>query len=812
VRAGDRSRARATLAVAVAAVLAIVLGTTAASADSGKTQTPPSNAAPVDTTPPAQVSPEVAASVAAHPTDVVVSFDPSAGAQAMQVASAGHDDTAHREQGEDAAAASYTETKDDALARAGDGAATTEDFAHLPVQIVHVETQAALDRLADDPDVTSLNLPQRYHPTVDSDLVQIHEPLAAASGLTGAGVRVAVLDSGTNITAGDFGDCSGGVGSTLTGACRVTRRNVLSGNGTGDVDTTELHGTNVAGIVAKVAPGVRIDSYGVFKVVAGNLTADESDILNALNAVAADGVTRKVKAVNLSLAVASGPTAHNLTECTTSSFTSVFATLRSDGIVPVVAAGNAAYTANVFSDGVALPACTPGAVRVGAVYSDSFGSAGTVDCTDVSPGPGHITCFSQTGPGTLLSVYAPGAFVTAGGRTLSGTSQATPHVTGAIADLATGAPLATAAQLATAVTTSGTTITDTRPTPSRQTPLLDLTQAAAQVGATTTTTTTATTTATTTPTTTTPTTAAPTTTAAPSSPATVQRISGGDRIATSVAASQASFPTADSAGAVVIASAQTYPDGLAGTPLAVALHAPLLLTDQAALPAGVLTEVARVLPANGTVFVLGGTSAIGDPITSALAQAGFQPQRISGADRYATAAAIADHIGTPTVALLATGLNFPDALAAGVAAAHAHGVVLFTQGTTQASATQAWLSAHPSLPVVIVGGTAAGTAPGATSLIGADRYATSVKVAEHFFGSVTVAAVASGTVFPDALAGGAQIGALDGPMLLTQPGSLPAAVSTWFSDHRDDITTVFVYGGTGAVAQAVATQIASATA
>ena len=297
----------------------------------------------------------------------------------------------------------------------------------------------------------------------------------------------------------------------------------------------------------------------------------------------------------------------------------------------------------------------------------------------------------------------------------------------------------------------------------------------------------------------------------PPTPATVVRVSGTDRIATSVAASQASFPNPGSAGAVIIASAENYPDGLAGTPLAASLHAPLLLTHQSDLPANVLNEVARVLPAGGGVIVLGGTAAISDAVTARLVQTGFATYRVSGADRYATATAIADDIHSPTVVLLATGLNFPDALAAGVAAAHVHGVVLFTQGTTQATATQTWLNAHPSLPIIIVGGTAAGTAPSATALIGADRYDTSVKVAQHFFGSVPVAALASGTVFPDALSGGAHIASLGGPILLTPPDTLPTTVTTWFNDNRNNLTTVYIYGGTTAVAQAIADQIATAT-
>ena len=542
-----------------------------------------------------------------------------------------------------------------------------------------------------------------------------------------------------------------------------------------------------------------------------------------------------------------------------------------------------------YVDGVAEPACATGALRVGAEYDSAIPFTATFNtspyaCTQTNPPAKTIGCFSQSGPGALLSVYAPGVQILAAGQTLSGTSQATPHVAGAIADLATFVPQATAQDLVTAVTTSATQLSDSRPISVRKTPLLDLTQAAAQIhylrvqsssstaadtplsvtvsaldgnGVAQPSTSGSLTVTSSDPGATLPssaalaggtatfsvtlnhngnqtisvsgpnglkgisgpitvfggttTTAPTTTTTAPPTPATINRISGSDRIATSVAASQASYPTTHSAGAVVLASADSYPDGLAGTPLAASLHAPILLSSASTLRTDVLTEVSRAMPAGGAVYALGGTAALSTAVTDALTQAGFHVHRLAGPDRYGTATAIADAIPSPTTVLLATGLNFPDALAAGVAAAHAHGVVLFTQGTTQASATQTWLAAHSSLPVVIVGGTAAGTAAGATTLAGTDRYETSVKVAEHFFTTLTAAAVASGQVFPDALSGGAHIAALDGPILLTQPTTLPTSVRAWFVARRGTITTVYLYGGTAAIADAVGTQVVAAT-
>ena len=102
---------------------------------------------------------------------------------------------------------------------------------------------------------------------------------------------------------------------------------------------------------------------------------------------------------------------------------------------------------------------------------------------------------------------------------------------------------------------------------------------------------------------------------------------------------------------------------------------------------GILTpattaEIQRVLPAGGTVYILGGTTAVPASVATTLTGLGFVVTRLSGADRYATAVAVAGAIGNPGTVLLATGTNFPDALSAGPAAAHLGGAVLLTNGST----------------------------------------------------------------------------------------------------------------------------------
>ena len=110
---------------------------------------------------------------------------------------------------------------------------------------------------------------------------------------------------------------------------------------------------------------------------------------------------------------------------------------------------------------------------------------------------------------------------------------------------------------------------------------------------------------------------------------------------------------------------------------------------------------------------------------------------------------------------------------------------------------------------VTEGGPAAAAYPDLESVAGPDRHATSVAVAERLFDQPTVAGVARSDAFPDALSGGAHIGALGGPMLLSQTDGLDQGVEAYLCglDADEDI---YLYGGTSALAANVMTAIQSA--
>ncbi len=161
--------------------------------------------------------------------------------------------------------------------------------------------------------------------------------------------------------------------------------------------------------------------------------------------------------------------------------------------------------------------------------------------------------------------------------------------------------------------------------------------------------------------------------------------------------------------------------------------------------------------------------------------------RAAGGDRYATAAAVSQRFFTAPVpvAYIATGTNFPDALAAGPAAGSLGGPVLLTRPTALPGATIAELQRLQPGRIVVLGGASAVSAAvladlanyttgAVTRIAGADRYSTAAQLsAATFQPGVPVAYVAFGGNFPDALAGGPAAGSQGGPVLLTRSDALP---------------------------------------
>jgi putative cell wall-binding protein len=197
--------------------------------------------------------------------------------------------------------------------------------------------------------------------------------------------------------------------------------------------------------------------------------------------------------------------------------------------------------------------------------------------------------------------------------------------------------------------------------------------------------------------------------------------------------------------------------------------------------------------------------------------------RISGSDRYATAASVsrAYFSAGVGVAYVATGANFPDALAAGAAAARARGPLLLVARDSIPSVTATELSRLAPRQIVVLGGSGVVSdrvlsalrsyTPGSVSRIaGADRYATAAAISRtHFAAGVPVAYIATGVHFPDALGGSAAAGTHGGPVLLVTRDGVPDVTRTELARLKPK--RVVILGGSGVISDKVRNAVASYT-
>lgn len=128
---------------------------------------------------------------------------------------------------------------------------------------------------------------------------------------------------------------------------------------------------------------------------------------------------------------------------------------------------------------------------------------------------------------------------------------------------------------------------------------------------------------------------------------------------------------------VVIASGENFPDALVAGPFAGLTGRVILLTRPGDLPQETEAAIAALNPSR--IIIVGGVTAVSEAVATRLAES-RDVERLSGTDRFATAAALIERAiregGLTDRVFLVDGTNFPDALSAGAAAGALGGMLV----------------------------------------------------------------------------------------------------------------------------------------
>lgn len=319
-----------------------------------------------------------------------------------------------------------------------------QDYSQLPMLYIRVRSLAALDDIIRHSLVQFIYEDAPMHAHLAESLPLIRQTSLTSQTMGSASYSVAVLDTGVNYLNATFGTCT----SPGSAGCKVAA-SVDIATDDGQLDDSG-HGTLVSGIVAGTATQAKLVVADIFT----GTTTSTSLVISGINWAIENQALYQIAAMNISI----GDNTNHTSVCSsiaTNPFRVPIQNAEDAGIVAAISTGN-----NGFTNGINLPACTPEALSVGAVYDNNIGAKAHTSCTDSATYADKVVCFSNSA--TFQSMLAPGSVIIAAGYSASGTSMSAPFVAAAAAMLRGAYPSYTTAQIKSRLLDYGVAVTDER--------------------------------------------------------------------------------------------------------------------------------------------------------------------------------------------------------------------------------------------------------------------------------------------------------------------------------------------------------------
>jgi len=303
----------------------------------------------------------------------------------------------------------------------------------------------------------------------------------------------------------------------------------------------------------------------------------------------------------------------------------------------------------------------------------------------------------------------------------------------------------------------------------------------------------------------------------------IVRSSGTDRYNTSLAIADAAggYPRAER---TVVIAGGGGPDALVGSSVAGAWDAPLILTDQAVLPAATDTWLRSTTRGFDKAIIIGGEAAVSVVVENRLKAifGAADVTRLAGPDRYSTSAAVARAVKAKRGAaydggmIVASGRALVDAAGASAIAAGRSWPIVFTDQASMSPVTseviselasgttdpEAWIAGDMGVVGEEVEDQIEALGVDTQRAAGLDRYDTAARLADLAAASGSnyrLLGMASGVKLADALCLGSYVGRNDGVMLLTNGASLSVPTTNRITANKSRIVRVSVGGGSSVV-------------
>ena len=260
------------------------------------------------------------------------------------------------------------------------------------------------------------------------------------------------------------------------------------------------------------------------------------------------------------------------------------------------------------------------------------------------------------------------------------------------------------------------------------------------------------------------------------------RLAGSNRYETSTKISQKYFDTANT---VVLASGLNNADALVSASFASTNGAPILLTQKDDVPASVKAEITRL--GAKKIILSGGHGSISTNVEVQLKSMGLAVERVSGANRYETAAKIAENVRMKSKSnkvILINGEKDADALTVSSLATQAGIPVLMTRANELNKYAKAKINEWKPEELIVVGGNASISdrvmsqvnAKSKVRVAGKNRFDTALAIANKVYPDANTIFISNGRNAVDSLSAGAVTAMAKAPILLVEKSSIPANI------------------------------------